>query len=201
MDALGMIETKGMLAAIEASDVMLKTAEVTIVSQEKVGGGLVATLVAGDVAAVKTSVDAASTAVKRLSTESLFVTDVIPRPDKMLKNIIFDDKIESENSTKEQALDDSKPVVDNKVSVVERQIVKEATTPDSKSIGKINENHLMTVIADNTAAEKYLNGFKINDLRSLVRSQPGLAADKKNFYQLSKENIIKELIKYYRSKK
>ncbi|MBU5583323.1 BMC domain-containing protein, partial [Enterococcus sp. S181_ASV_20] len=56
MNALGLVETKGLLAAIEASDVMLKTAEVSLTQKEIVGGGLLTVMLSGDVGAVKTAV-------------------------------------------------------------------------------------------------------------------------------------------------
>ena len=76
MKALGLVETKGLLAAVEASDVMLKTAEVTLTQKEVVGGGLVTIMVQGDVAAVKTAVDAAASAVTNLGESLLATTEV-----------------------------------------------------------------------------------------------------------------------------
>ena len=64
--ALGMIETRGLVAAIEAADAMVKAASVTIVSQTKAGGGLVSTLVRGEVGAVKAATDAGSVAANKV---------------------------------------------------------------------------------------------------------------------------------------
>ena len=80
MQALGMIETKGLLAAIESADVMLKAAEVTLLDRTFVRGGLVTITVTGDVAAVKASVEAAAAAVERLGPGLLLSRHVIPRP-------------------------------------------------------------------------------------------------------------------------
>lgn len=80
MQALGMIETKGMLAAIEAADTMLKAADVSFFEKTKVGGGRVTILVTGDVAAVKAAVDAAVTAVRQIKEDCLLSGHVIPRP-------------------------------------------------------------------------------------------------------------------------
>ncbi len=79
MDALGMIETKGLVCLIEATDAMLKAARVQIVGYEQIGGGLVTALVRGDVAACKAATDAGATAVQRLGGELVSV-HVIPRP-------------------------------------------------------------------------------------------------------------------------
>ena len=62
MEALGMIETKGLIALIEASDAMLKAANVSLLGWQKIGSGLVTAMVAGDVAAVKAAIDAGAAA-------------------------------------------------------------------------------------------------------------------------------------------
>lgn len=76
--ALGMIETRGFVAAIEAADAMVKAASVTIVSQTKAGGGLVSTLVRGEVGAVKAATDAGSVAANKVG--DVVSVHVIPRP-------------------------------------------------------------------------------------------------------------------------
>ena len=76
--ALGMVETRGLTAAIEAADAMTKAAEVTLVGTEKIGSGLVTVMVRGDVGAVKSAVEAGSSAASRLG--ELVATHVIPRP-------------------------------------------------------------------------------------------------------------------------
>lgn len=78
MDALGMIETKGLVALIEAADAMAKAAEVKLVKYEKIGGGYVSIMCRGDVAAVKASVDAGAAAAERIG--EVVSTHVIPRP-------------------------------------------------------------------------------------------------------------------------
>lgn len=76
--AIGMIETKGLIGAVEALDVALKAANVTFVRQDKVGSGLVAITVEGDVAAVKAAVDAGADAARRVG--EVISVHVIPRP-------------------------------------------------------------------------------------------------------------------------
>jgi len=84
--ALGMIETRGLVAAIEAADAMVKAASVTIIAQTKAGGGLVSTLVRGEVGAVKAATDAGSTAANRIG--EVVAVHVIPRPHDELEAII-----------------------------------------------------------------------------------------------------------------
>ena len=78
MEALGMIETRGLVAAIEASDAMVKAADVELIGSEKIGSGLVSVMVRGDVGAVKAAVEAGGAAASRLG--EVIATHVIPRP-------------------------------------------------------------------------------------------------------------------------
>lgn len=84
--ALGMIETRGLVAAIEAADAMVKAASVTLVSQSKSGGGLIATLVRGEVGAVKAATDAGSVAANKVG--EVISVHVIPRPHEELEAIL-----------------------------------------------------------------------------------------------------------------
>lgn len=77
-DALGMIETRGFTALVEAADAMVKAAKVDLVGYEKIGGGFVTAIVRGDVAAVRAAVDAGSRAAERVG--EIVSTHVIPRP-------------------------------------------------------------------------------------------------------------------------
>ncbi len=77
-NALGMIETKGLVGAIEAADAMLKAANVQLVGKEQVGGGLVTVMVRGDVGAVKSATDAGAAAAEKVG--ELISVHVIPRP-------------------------------------------------------------------------------------------------------------------------
>lgn len=78
MEALGMIETKGLTALVEASDAMLKSANVTLLGWEQIGSGLVTAMVVGDVAAVKAAIDAGAAAASRVG--EVVGIQVIPRP-------------------------------------------------------------------------------------------------------------------------
>jgi len=77
-EALGLIETRGFIGAIEAADAMVKAANVSLVGREKTGGGYIAVMVRGDVGAVKAAVEAGSEAARRIG--ELVSTHVIPRP-------------------------------------------------------------------------------------------------------------------------
>src|SRR4030042_3932506 len=85
-DALGMIETKGFVGMVEASDAMVKAAKVTLVGYEKIGGGYVTAVVRGDVAAVKAATDAGGAAASK-GGERVSV-HVIPRPHPNLEDVL-----------------------------------------------------------------------------------------------------------------
>ena len=85
-EALGMIETRGLTAAIEAADAMIKAAEVVLIGTEKIGSGLVSVMVRGDVGAVKAATEAGSVAAQRLG--ELVAVHVIPRPQGDVEKIL-----------------------------------------------------------------------------------------------------------------
>ena len=84
--ALGMVETRGLVAAIEAADAMLKAANVELVGTEKIGSGLVSVMVRGDVGAVKAAVESGTAAASRLG--EVIATHVIPRPHSDVEKIL-----------------------------------------------------------------------------------------------------------------
>ena len=86
MEALGMIETKGLVPLVEASDAMLKAANVTMIGWQKIGSGLVTAMVVGDVAAVKAAVDAGAAAAGRVG--EVIGVQVIPRPHEDLGSVL-----------------------------------------------------------------------------------------------------------------
>ncbi len=86
MEALGLIETKGLVPLIEASDAMLKSANVTLIGWQKIGSGMVTAYVVGDVAAVKAAIDAGAAAAGRVG--EVVGVQVIPRPHEDLGSIL-----------------------------------------------------------------------------------------------------------------
>ena len=93
-NSLGMIETKGLVGAIEAADAMVKSANVQLVGKEQVGGGLVTVMVRGDVGAVKAATDAGAAAAEKVG--ELVSVHVIARPHTEVDNILPHGKISAE---------------------------------------------------------------------------------------------------------
>ena len=86
LEALGMVETRGLTAAIEAAESMVKAAQVTLIGTEKIGSGLVTVMVRGDVGAVKSAVEAGAANASKLG--ELVATHVIPRPHQDVEKIL-----------------------------------------------------------------------------------------------------------------
>jgi ethanolamine utilization protein EutM len=99
MDALGMVETKGLVGAIEAADAMVKTAKVVLVGREYIGSGYVTIFVRGDVGAVKAATDAGAAAARRVG--ELISVHVIPRPHSEVERILPQPKETNKTSKKE----------------------------------------------------------------------------------------------------
>jgi microcompartment protein CcmL/EutN len=85
-EALGLIETRGFVAMVEASDAMVKAAKVRLIGYEKIGGGYVTTIVRGDVAAVRAATEAGSAAAAKVG--EVISVHVIPRPHPMLEDVL-----------------------------------------------------------------------------------------------------------------
>ena len=85
-EALGLVETRGLVAAIEAADAMVKAANVILIGSEKIGSGLVSVMVRGDVGAVKAAVEAGGNAAQALG--EVIATHVIPRPHADVEKIL-----------------------------------------------------------------------------------------------------------------
>ncbi|MCH7680520.1 BMC domain-containing protein [candidate division KSB1 bacterium] len=86
LDALGMIETRGLVGAIEAADAMVKAAKVVLIGKEKIGGGFVTVMVRGDTGAVKAATDAGASAAEKVG--ELVSVHVIPRPHEDVEMIL-----------------------------------------------------------------------------------------------------------------
>ena len=134
MKALGLIETRGMVGAIVAADIALKTAQVELINKEYTKGGLVCIEFEGDVAAVKASVEAAVMAIKDMGV--LIASHVIPRPDDSVEKIIKR-KVESfmEEVTQKKVEETKKEIKD-----IEEKSLENAELKDiQEEIEEINE--------------------------------------------------------------
>jgi microcompartment protein CcmL/EutN len=207
--ALGLIETKGLIGAIEAADVMAKTASVQIVGKEKITAALVTIKVVGEVAAVKAAVDAGAAAAQRVG--QLVSAHVIPRPDDQLEDIIYSIKekvpsktdvvqdspvIEEKEPEKEiepeEAEEEIQAVEDEPAAEEDNNIAEEETLFDASN--KMKE--MIEGITDGSKSippVEELKELNVHELRHLARTCEGFPIKGR---QISKANRD-ELINYF----
>ncbi|WP_124065831.1 BMC domain-containing protein [Clostridium sp. E02] len=195
MQALGMIETKGVLAAIEASDVMLKAANVSLIEKTKVGGGLIFILVTGDVAAVSAAVEAGVAAVNRISQDALFSSHVIPRPHKELEGMIGESVPQTEES-KNNTDKASEQVQElafqpHKLEELNLELESESGPYDRETVDtKMRQNGFHEML-------KWLEDRKVTELRTLAREYPEFSISGREISKANKTLLLEEFKTYY----
>lgn len=215
MKALGLIETKGLLAAIESADTMLKAADVSIFEKTYVGGGLVSVAVTGDIAAVKAAVEAGVAAVKKLDASLLVSEHVIPRPHEELYSIIGIKNI----PTTIEKLDITHGINNSEVNVHDENNMNVITNNDTNTsteakessneetnvslpidIDILQKNDLDDLITKDgiEKAIEVLNKIKLSELRSLARQYEDLEITGKAISKASKKLLITKIIEYYK---
>ena len=181
INALGLVEVIGYVAAIEACDVCLKSANVHLVGIDKVGSGIVTVSVTGDVGAVKSAVESAQISVSRIG--SLRSTHVIPRLHQDVVEALFK-KEEIEESLSEKCCEDidmteeiqikedvkgEEDLVDIKTEEIEKEteeINKESTDKDKNDLSKMSVKELKTIVKrlDASLTNKNLNSLRKEEL-------------------------------------
>ena len=230
MQALGLIETKGLLAAIEAADTMVKSADVSIIEKTYVGGGLVTISITGDVGAVQASIEAGVAAVKKLHEELLVSQHVIPRPHQELESIIgpknpedsvssedidnkdvenedsLDDVEEAKNIENEGSIDEQDVEVED-VEKAEDNIEKDQDTLESDKIHRVNLDNLhkddVDELVNKNGIEKalfILSKLKVVKLRNLAREYKDFVITGRAISKADKNLLIAKFKLYYEKK-
>ena len=208
--ALGLIETYGLVGAIEGLDVALKSANVSLIGREFVKGGRVTIEITGDVSAVKAAVEAAGAAVEKLGT--LITTHVIARSDDEIwamldntkdeKNEQAEDKI-VQQETKVVAL--NKEVVETKdkekdtVTEIEEEIVldeQKITDANKEILADSEYNTSEEVIEEKTREE--LEAMRVQELRTLARKMELTSLTKKQIKFSKKEQLIQAILEHWK---
>lgn len=172
--ALGMVETRGLVGSIEAGDVMVKTANVSLLDVEYIKNGLVTVKCVGEVAAVKAAVDAAGAAAQRIG--QLVSTHVIPRPADEIESII---RKPGTRSVLGVVQPDPPKQVDRK-----KPAEPSASTPD-----------MFTASADDAEYREQLEAMTVHQLRTLAREVGGLSIAGRQISKANKKMLIQELMK------
>lgn len=159
MEALGMIETKGLVASIEAADAMLKAANVSLQSKTQVGGGLITVMVRGDVGAVKAAVDAGAAAAERVG--ELISAHVIPRPHIEVEPILGTTEAKEKTLKQVENYEPKKAYVDSAVAVVSSEKPK-SVEADKSDINVKTDNSTNTKVETVEKHTKVDNQNKTN---------------------------------------
>lgn len=192
MEALGLLETKGLLVAIEGADAMLKAAEVTLLEKTYVGGGLVSIAVTGGVAAVKAAVEAGAAAVKQINAELLISQHVIPRPHEDVNSLIG--TVKANSTTVELNEETAEPIV--VASIVENTILKSQML-DLNQITKDSIDKLVLEVGLEKTLEE-LNYIKVSKLRSLAREYTDLQISGRRISKADKKTLMTEIELHYK---
>lgn len=209
MLALGLVETKGFLPAIEGADAMLKSADVRLLERNFVGGGLVTITIAGEVSAVKASVEAAEERIKRITGAELVSVHVIPRPDEELMRIL---KLEPDTL---EPLHPTDPQGRSKEHAPEVQAVPLPVSPDRKPVtpvlpavqesdpsiptvekskGESKVEGEKTAPSQPALTEAKLRRMSLNRLRQTARTVEGLPMDEETIASADRKALIAVLL-------
>lgn len=212
MEALGMIETYGLVPSIEAADAMLKAAEVRLLERTFVKGGLVTITVTGDVAAVKASVDAGAAAAARLGENALRTQHVIPRPHVEIGEQIVNPIPLAELKAQEEEADDdeegpSTGIVEEQTAEEPAQTVENAVEePATPAVApvKVDADDLCKEVIDALVAEQGVDAAmdivgktKVVKLRTIAREYEGLGIAGREISKANKSVILEEIKKFY----
>lgn len=203
MQALGLIETRGLIAAVESADAMLKAADVTLLEKTYAGGGLVSITVTGEVAAVSSAIEAGITGVRRINSTLLVSHHVIPRPNEELEGLIVParpmevvviqtfDTMEDELKRQTQA---DIPALDKSLSV---DAVFD--TNRTESIHEINKNTIDDLVREQGIEEAlaFIDTLKVAKLRSLAREYKTMDLAGRMISKAGKKTLLDSFNKYY----
>ena len=213
MQALGLLETKGLIAAVEGADIMVKAADVSILDTSYVGGGLVTITITGDVGAVKASIEAGIAAVKKLGSEFLISNHVIPRPHNELGMIIETKTIQEREETKEDSTTDTDiikndtPLEDNTESITtviseESELVDDENLIIVNDISKFHKEDVDKLVQENGLEETIatLGKLKVTKLRNLAREYNKFEIVGRQISKANKNVLIEKFKLYYEKK-
>ena len=202
--ALGLVETKGLVAAIEAADTMVKTANVVLIGKEITRDALVTIKVVGDTAAVRSAVDAGAAAAQRVG--ELVSQHIIPRPGDGLEELIFAESQYSQNEVDRIFNGESTPPAKKVLSKEEKPVVpqvenvnevEEATAEQLKEEPPQEELSAMPegLSPDLQVYFKQLDSMSVHELRRFARTVEGLSIFGRQISRANKKELVIELLK------
>lgn len=196
-EAIGLIETMGIIAAIEASDVMLKTSNVKLINKEIVKGGLVTVVITGDVGAVKTAVDSAVAAVTNLGTGLLISSHVIPRPDKSIDCLL--PKEQKDTKSDDVLVENPKVLADDVIPQVGNQ---EESTGHVEKPKELSYDTLKEFLVEekDELVKDYLLNQTVAELREYAKQFTDFVIERKHLYRTPKVELVEAIMTFLRNK-
>lgn len=199
--ALGLVETKGLVAAIEAADTMVKTAQVVLIGKEITRGALVTIKVVGDTAAVQSAVEAGAAAAQRIG--ELVSKHVIPRPADGLEHLIFAESHLSQRETERIFTGEPKPPVAKEVASPEveppAEQIEDVVVKVEESKEEPIQEEPFTMPEGLTPEQqeyfKHLDAMTVHELRRFARAAEGLSIYGRQISRANKKELIEELLK------
>jgi microcompartment protein CcmL/EutN len=199
--ALGLVETKGLVGAIEAADTMVKTAHVILIGKEITRGALVTIKIVGDTAAVRSAVDAGAAAAQRVG--ELVSQHVIPRPGDGLEELIFAESQLTQNEVERILTRESAPSIKKDFSITEEDSIAHQNQ-NVDNIGKEPQKEPVQeelyTMPEGLTPElqeyfKQLDLMTVHDLRRLARTIEGLSIYGRQISRANKKELVEELLK------
>ena len=201
MEALGMIETYGLIPAIEAADAMLKAAEVRLLERTFVKGGLVAVTVTGDVGAIKAAVDAGAAAAARLGERALVSQHVIPRPHVEVGECIINPvPLAEQHATEENGDCPRQGLIGQRVENALQVKTDDSPKKLLSSQVPLTKHRLDQLFEQEglDAVLAILRKRKVVDLRNLAREYHTLSIVGRSISKANKAKLLAELENYYK---
>lgn len=193
--ALGMVETYGYIAHVEAADACLKAANVSLIGSEKVKGGYMLVKVTGDVGAVKAAIDAAKAAVEALGLKA--VTHVIPRPSQEVQMLILSQQVDDKKS-----ISDVEPVKNDEADAVYESYEEGSTKEIQDDIKREDREEAQGIRVDKKTSKadssdldiSKLSKMNVAKLRAVARSLENISLDKNQINFGKKQELIKAIL-------
>ncbi|MGD1047009.1 MAG: BMC domain-containing protein [Bacteroidota bacterium] len=199
--ALGLVETKGLVAAIEAADTMVKTANVVLIGKEITRGALVTIKIVGDTAAVRSAVEAGAAAAQRVG--ELVSKHIIPRPGDGLEELVFAESQLTQNEVERILNRELAPLVKEGFPLQE----EEPIAPQNENVDEDGEEPKEEQIQEESytmpegltpelqAYFKRLDLMTVHELRRFARTVEGLSIYGRQISRANKKELVKELLK------
>lgn len=201
IEALGLIETYGLIGAVEAADTGLKAANVKLIGLKVVGGGLVTVMLTGDVGSVRAAVDAAGAAAEKIGT--VRSTHVMPRPFDEVHSLCgttFGNRESELNVEQESPVEEITEEIPAEEEAVVEEIAEEVIAEEVIAEEVIAEEVIAEEVTDEEALKDKYSKMNVKDLRKIARRIDDLPVEKSGIQFIQRQELINVLVEYFKNK-